>query len=331
MNDTDCLTKMHAAARAFADTPQAIAMARDFETLDDAIAYIRALDQRNDLGNPHDGPRIQCDVSQRLRLPASDPQCFERTGMFLALASLLEPDLEVTSATIRVDNGLHTFPAMHHNGRWRAVILDPTTGHLRNAMTATAYKLRNASPMSSRTIGPWFADIAHSACIAHGAPELYHSTIADIRNGLTTGQPLERIADIEDMLELTEPEAELFGAGGRVAHQRMHRSLRNLSIKLDSKRVSKFLNQLIDTAEPLAGDLIKAALIAEFGPAAQIALQGVDLATKKQRTPTAQDSGKPTSKPENQASPDKPDRAELRRRMRRMTLAFRNPPQNKET
>ena len=149
MNDQDCLGKLHDAVRKFAETEQAHRLAAMFETKGELVEYIRELDQRDDLGNPRDGPRIPCDVMQRLRLPAWDPNCFERVALFLSIMMLIKPEAEITSATMMSDNGLHTFPVEIRDRVPRVVVLDPKTSQLRNAMSATAYKLRNASPVSS--------------------------------------------------------------------------------------------------------------------------------------------------------------------------------------
>ena len=80
------------------------------------------------------------------------------------------------------------------------------------------------------------------------------------------------------MLDRVAHDAEMWGGQGRAAVHQIHRSLRNLSIKLDKGLVSGFLSKVTKTAEKLAPQAIKAALVSQFGPAAAIALEGVDLA-----------------------------------------------------
>ena len=319
LNDGGCLSKLHDAADEFARTPQAIAMAAQFEGEKDIVDFIRSLEQRDDLGDPLDGPRIQCDVSQRLRLPTYDPACFERTGLFFAFMRLVCPDVIVSSATVEVNDGLHTFPVVLGPDGPRVVILDPRTRPLRNAMTAATYKLQHVSPMASGRIAPWFASMTRATCRDQGIDDVYRCAVSDIRNGLLTGRPLQHTADIEDMLAVAELEARLFGPAGRVAYRRVRDSVRNLSIKLDRKEVTSFLRGLLERAQPIASEAIKAALIAKFGPAAAIALNDVDLQVKK---PAPADIVPPA---------DEPDTRERRmEQIRRMTLAFRNP-QRKET
>ena len=115
LNDAGCLGKMHESARAFRDSKTAQQLAHQCETPDQIAAFIRMLDQRDDFGDPADGPRLSCEVSQRLRLPTLDPNCFERTAMYLALVSILDPDRDLTSATLMLDNGLHSFPVEIHD------------------------------------------------------------------------------------------------------------------------------------------------------------------------------------------------------------------------
>jgi hypothetical protein len=51
------------------------------------IAWIRALPQRDDNGDPDDGPKADgCSPPQRLRIPAPDPNCVERAAMYVAVA-----------------------------------------------------------------------------------------------------------------------------------------------------------------------------------------------------------------------------------------------------
>lgn len=341
MNDRDCLGKLHNAVREFADTAQSRNLATMFPTQVDLIEYIRELDQRDDLGNPRDGPRISCDVMQRLRLPAWDPNCFERVALYLSIMLHIQPDATITSATIMSDNGLHTFPVDIRDGVPHVVVLDPHTPHLRNAMSASAYRLRNCSPMASQNIGPWFEDMTRNACADEGTERCYDHAIADIRNALLTGEPIDDIARVEYVLDIAHRDAQLFGPTGRIAYGRVHQSLRNLSIRLNNKTVSKYLGKLLKKAEPMAGDLLKAALIAKYGPAAQIALTGVDLAVTEpgqNNDPDAKPDKAEASKDDSDADDDAAEahddererRDDPRQLMRRMTLAFRPPVHRKE-
>src|SRR5262249_54261796 len=69
-----------------------VALAEKYGTRRELIAYIRALPQRDDVGDPEDGPKAgECNPPQRLRIPASDPNCVERAAMYIAVAELIDP------------------------------------------------------------------------------------------------------------------------------------------------------------------------------------------------------------------------------------------------
>ena len=45
-------------------------------TVESLAEWIRGLPQRDDDGDKHDGPKVEdCNPSQRLRIPAPDPNC----------------------------------------------------------------------------------------------------------------------------------------------------------------------------------------------------------------------------------------------------------------
>ena len=70
----------------------------------------------------------------------------------------------------------------------KIVVLDPMDEPLHNAMTATAYQLRNASPMTDTLLAPWFVDMTRNACIRVGALPCYRHAMHDIRRSLLTGR-----------------------------------------------------------------------------------------------------------------------------------------------
>jgi len=347
INDAGCLNGLHDGASVFRETRTARRLARECGSPEMVPVYIRALRQRDDFGDPNDGPRLACEVSQRLRLPALDPNCFERTALYLALMSILDPEREVTSATLMLDEGLHTFPVEIVDGIPRAVVLDPMTTDLANVMNATAYQLRNTSPMAKEHIGPWFNELAWNACAAQGAEDCYETAMDALRNSLVTGASITHPEEIECVLALARPDADLYGAKGRAAFDRVSRSVRNLSLSLDRGHVAKILTKLAKTTKPMAAEAIKLALVAEFGPVAAVALEGVDVGLEE---PEAEAKPKPDQadddkrlraflatvarEAEEDAAEDDDDdddepvltRAEIHDRMRRMTLGFRNPP-----
>jgi hypothetical protein len=85
-------------------------------------AWIRTLPQRDDDGEDEDGPKVEtCEPAQRLRIPAPDPNCVERSALYLAVAELIDPEPSRQLATLDTPIGLHTFPV--ENGA--PIILDP--------------------------------------------------------------------------------------------------------------------------------------------------------------------------------------------------------------
>jgi hypothetical protein len=97
-------------------------LAAEHPTTDALAAWIRSLPQRDDVGDEDDGPKVDaCAPVQRLRLPATDPNCVERAALYVAVAELLDPRPVRQLATLDTPIGLHTFPV--ENGA--PIILDP--------------------------------------------------------------------------------------------------------------------------------------------------------------------------------------------------------------
>jgi hypothetical protein len=104
------------------DDPVIEGIAAKHPTTASLAAWIRTLPQRDDAGDPQDGPKAEvCDPPQRLRIPADDPNCVERSALYIAVAELIDPDPVRQLATLDTPVGLHTFPV--ENGA--PVILDP--------------------------------------------------------------------------------------------------------------------------------------------------------------------------------------------------------------
>ena len=99
-------------------------------TTEGLAAWIRTLPQRDDDGEPDDGPKAEaCSPPQRLRIPAPDPNCVERSARYLAVAELIDPRPSRQLATLDTPIGIHTFPI--ENGA--PVILDPRASPYRRA------------------------------------------------------------------------------------------------------------------------------------------------------------------------------------------------------
>ena len=102
--------------------PWLVDMAARFSTTEALATWIRGLPQRDDEGLPDDGPRvIACEPTQRLRLPAENPNCVERASLYLAVGELIDPWPVRRLATLDFAWGRHTFPIEEGE----PIVLDP--------------------------------------------------------------------------------------------------------------------------------------------------------------------------------------------------------------
>jgi hypothetical protein len=313
LNDKDCLGQLHGTVKEYMQTPWVREFAAQFANVEELIEYIRGLEQRDDLGDPDDGPRLACEITQRARFAANDPNCFERTLLFLAVALLLEPERELTSASLILDEGWHTFPVELRNGYPYVVVLDPMSDPPRNTMVYTAWNARNLTPAAPRNVARWFSEVVRNALSEEGNEALYEAAIGALRNGLSTGAAIDP-EPLEYVLRLGEREAELWGSAGQRAMGQVQQSLRNLSLSLDSGKVKQVLGQVAQAGKEAAPKVIRAALFAEFGPMAEIALQGAEIGTAEARNPRRRARGR--NEPTYKESP-------RIKSLRRMSFDFR--------
>ncbi len=139
-NDRECLDAIMAEIEAKLESGELDDLAAQYPDTDALIDDIRSRPQKDDLGIPCDGPKVTaCRPAQRLRLPAEDGNCVERSAEFILLAERIDPRPVRRLATVQTENGLHTFPT--EDGV--PVILDPDVS--RNALRAGLFRLgRNA-------------------------------------------------------------------------------------------------------------------------------------------------------------------------------------------
>lgn len=127
LNDHACLgtiTQM-IADRVQADDPALREIAEQHRAHGTAglAAWIRTLPQRDDDGDPSDGPKVDaCEPAQRLVVPSAEPNCVERTSLYLGAAEMIDPVPVRQAVTIETPMGAHTFPI--EDGV--PVILDPS-------------------------------------------------------------------------------------------------------------------------------------------------------------------------------------------------------------
>lgn len=123
-NDTTCLTAASEQALDLVERrdPLLVEYATQFRSTQEAYEHIRSLPQRDDEGDPADGPKLDaCEPVQRLRIPAPDPNCFERAELGLILGELLDPHPVRQLATLEFPWGRHTI--LLQNGY--PIVLDP--------------------------------------------------------------------------------------------------------------------------------------------------------------------------------------------------------------
>ena len=123
-NDLRCLGSVTEliAEMVKSEDPVIAELAANHPTTASLAAWIRTLPQRDDDGDATDGPKVEtCEPPQRLRIPAPDPNCLERSALFVAVAELIDPQPVRQLATLDTPIGLHTFPL--ENGA--PIILDP--------------------------------------------------------------------------------------------------------------------------------------------------------------------------------------------------------------
>src|SRR5262245_14603303 len=136
VNDEECLGALAESARKHIEepTPELLALAGQFKTIDEATEWFRAKPQRDDNGTRGDGPKIAaCNPVQRLIVLSDEPNCFERThdwAVIVHLAGLVGDEDVIQFRTEDTAVGLHTFPML--NGE--EVALSPNVP--RNAITA---------------------------------------------------------------------------------------------------------------------------------------------------------------------------------------------------
>jgi len=140
LNDQACLQAVTETAARYRQRRAVRELAAQLRSTEELAAYLRELPQRDDQGDPADGPRIDCgDTTQRLRIPADDPNCVERSALYLAAGELIDPSAVRQLATIDTPAGRHTFPL--EDGR--PVVLDPMLP--RNALSLGLWAIRNAA------------------------------------------------------------------------------------------------------------------------------------------------------------------------------------------
>ncbi len=212
VNDAACLSKVTTAIEHATEQEPVRNLADRFGTTRELAAWIRTLPQRNDTGQLSDGPRITCDVSQRLRIPADDPNCVERAAIYMAASELIDPQPVRQLATISTPIGRHTFPVEDD----RPVKLDPQIP--RNALEAGLFRMNEPAhiELSPRETLEWISAIASEPArqYRNGAARLGNARQAFVR--VLRGEPVPRnsFEDVGFALAVAEQAAQMFGVKG---------------------------------------------------------------------------------------------------------------------
>ncbi|MBE7453845.1 MAG: hypothetical protein HS111_34745 [Kofleriaceae bacterium] len=214
LNDHACLGEMTEIAQDVVTNrdPELSALARELATPPNVVRWMRSLPQRDDVGAPNDGPKVDaCSPPQRLRLPAPDPNCVERAVLYLILAEFLAPGLTRRLATIDTPVGRHTLP-VENNG---PVVLDPRVP--RNC-AQSGIDVLAATPAPADLAGctSWVCRVAaEPAGKLPGGPRRLRNAHAALA-AMTRGEPVKQnlAEDVATVLALAAREAPQWGPAG---------------------------------------------------------------------------------------------------------------------
>lgn len=149
-----------------------VQLAAQHPTTDALQGWLRDLPQRDDLGQPDDGPKVEaCSPPQRLRIAPADPNCVERAALYLGVAELIDPRPVRQLGTMDTPVGLHTFPI--EDGA--PVLLDPRV--TRNGLRC-GLALFGEGPIAidPREAIEWTAELAESGAVAvRNGPSRVHA------------------------------------------------------------------------------------------------------------------------------------------------------------
>ena len=172
-NDHQCLGAISQVLATMVDErdPVLLELATQYPSTRDLIEYIRSLPQRDDLGDPEDGPRVHaCSPPQRVRIGAPDPNCVERGALLIAVEQINRPDHTYQLATVDTPIGLHTFPLVDG----RPIVLDP---RVTSDCLECGLALSTPGPVAiePRNAIAWTIDMAaqDAAPLRNGASTLY--------------------------------------------------------------------------------------------------------------------------------------------------------------
>jgi hypothetical protein len=214
INDHECLGPVTDFARAVvADpSPEVLALARDLGSTTRVVEWIRSLPQRDDTGDPTDGPRVAaCRPPQRLRLLAPDPNCFERMFQHAVFAELIDNVPSRRFATIDTPIGLHSLPV--ENGT--PVVLDPRVPR-NTAQSEIDVLVARAAPTDLAASAAWVSQVAAEPAdnVPGGPRRVRNASGALARIASGEAVPPRLCDDVALVLALAAREAPKWGPAG---------------------------------------------------------------------------------------------------------------------
>lgn len=251
LNDAQCLGTISELIAELVSNRDAVLvqLAAQHPTTDSFQGWLRNLPQRDDLGQPEDGPKVEaCCPPQRLRIAPADPNCVERAALYLGVAELIDPHPVRQLATMNTPLGLHTFPV--EGGA--PVILDPRVS--RNALgCGVALLAEGPVAIAPRTAIEWTTELAEVGAIAvRNGPSRVHVARNAIYRLVDRGIPPadEREVDVIGwLLSVAERVAHQYGpralaivrstaqAIANLADEAIARASRNVSLEIAGRTI----------------------------------------------------------------------------------------------
>lgn len=232
INDRKCLTGITDVIRQLVvqHDPALVSIAERVGNTRALVDWIRTLPQRDDDGDPKDGPKVAvCSPPQRLRIPADNPNCVERAALLIAVAELIDPVPVRQLATIDTPAGRHTFPLQDGE----PVVLDPQV--TRNALAGALFQLDpSALVLTPLDAVDWIATLAEEPAATTGDIHKVRNARSAMRR-VMHGKPISprAIDDVAHTVALAGVEAPKFGKRGRVLH---HQTAKKLAQSLAAQR-----------------------------------------------------------------------------------------------
>lgn len=213
-NDLTCLGKItQIVAEVVAARPAwLVELAARFGTTEDLSAWVRGLPQRDDDGDRDDGPKVHaCEPWQRLRLPAEDPNCVERSALYLAVAEQIDPWPVRRLATLDYDWGRHTFPIEEGE----PIVLNPrvTEEELVQAVPGRKRRIRHGPVFPSEAAPTTVVAPESIAAVISGPLPPVEPAPVDRGSAVQAGTPVA--VDINDALAYTAQLAQVGAQGVR--------------------------------------------------------------------------------------------------------------------